>query len=620
MTRPVSKSRLCLLVFLLGIVGLALSSLWVPAEAEPRTETASAEPDAPAIATIPACRDPSGPERPVIQPGREVAMLDWIAPLREGGVGGLSVHGVSLASDHLQIRLEGDVAGECALPRWSGTAGVLAIGCGGLDLEGLPPPEGQAQHGDFVSAWWRCDRSTPFDGQQSLESLAARYDGDIWGTTLDASVPTSESPSSAVPEGWDVSEPVSVSSQGILGPAAQALGSSPSAVMQWTFVLGALVSLVAFIVLGDASTPPAASSDADPPSSRRQPLITLLVLVAVVLAAVALRGWLGSSAVLDSDEDVWGRASQLPVFADDHDAWVHPPLYRLLQHRWSAFAFDRAASSIAWLRGPSMVASMIAAATVAALAWFRGSKPVGLLVLGLCVGSPVLAEAGVIARPYGLASMLFAVVLLALHGREDRPSWPSATLAAGLVLWCDLLYGAAALLLVVLELVRRQRSREHRSWPTMAWVAFALGLWSAPLLPGALHPARADSTLIHSGDRASEDNPDLRPEDPMTTRAATVASFAGWDLGAPVGLASAVGLVALCIARRRSEPALLLGVACLAAGAAAAVVELRPRNILFVPLATTAAWLVLLDSQLRPRDRPIDAKPEPKPTDADEAY
>ena len=199
--------------------------------------------------------------------------------------------------------------------------------------------------------------------------------------------------------------------------------------------------------------------------------------------------------------------------------------------------------------------------------------------------------------------MLFVAVLLALFGDEERPAWSSATLAAGLVLWGDLLFGATALLLVVLEALRQKVQRKQRLRPIVARVTLALVVWTAPLVPGALHTVEEGSTLIHSGDRQSEAAPDLRPENTIPSRMSALLSMAGGGFGLPVGALSVLGLLALCVKRRRAEPGMVLGAALLTASLAATTVELRARNVLFVPMATAAAWFLLLRRRT-PEDDP----------------
>ncbi|MCB9752362.1 MAG: hypothetical protein H6713_20600 [Myxococcales bacterium] len=419
---------------LIGLLALVLLALLVPARGDdtsrepPKDATSTAEPTRERASTPPA--------RAMIPPGRERAVLAWLEPLREGGFAGRSASGISIERDHLRVRLTGGEAG-CSLPAWSGPGGVLAIGRG-APPEQTPAPRGEVARAGFYLSWWTCDD----DGDAAratalLEQLATRYHDDIWGAGVDVAAPApATAAAAAIPEGWRVSEPVPVARLGVVGPAAAALGVSPSRLTLLTFAVG-LLTLLALTLLEPAPAP-APPEDDEPPRGRGR-VWRLVALAGLVALGLLLRAWALQTAAFDGDE-VWARAARVPVFDDDHDAWVHPPLYRLLQFHWAAYWGARGEPSLALLRTPAAMASGLAALLIASFAARARADWFGVAAVAGFALSPALATATVLARPYGLATLLCALALLAAFAR--RPRWSIAVTSAGALAWCDLVFGA----------------------------------------------------------------------------------------------------------------------------------------------------------------------------------
>lgn len=601
---------------LIGLLALVLLALLVPARGDdtsrepPKDATSTAEPTRERASTPPA--------RAMIPPGRERAVLAWLEPLREGGFAGRSASGISIERDHLRVRLTGGEAG-CSLPAWSGPGGVLAIGRG-APPEQTPAPRGEVARAGFYLSWWTCDD----DGDAAratalLEQLATRYHDDIWGAGVDVAAPApATAAAAAIPEGWRVSEPVPVARLGVVGPAAAALGVSPSRLTLLTFAVG-LLTLLALTLLEPAPAP-APPEDDEPPRGRGR-VWRLVALAGLVALGLLLRAWALQTAAFDGDE-VWARAARVPVFDDDHDAWVHPPLYRLLQFHWAAYWGARGEPSLALLRTPAAMASGLAALLIASFAARARADWFGVAAVAGFALSPALATATVLARPYGLATLLCALALLAAFAR--RPRWSIAVTSAGALAWCDLVFGAVTAVAVAVAAaswyarVGRHGRHDRRARALAGLAALSLALWWAPLVGGAaravaeqrapnitaregaaddappLQPVhKAMSVTSGTAEPSARARPDLRPQTRGPARVAQTLAASAWGLrpggalGACLGVLVTLAVAALCWRRRRVASLVALALALLFALVLGALVELRLRNLLFAPTLVT---------------------------------
>jgi mannosyltransferase len=132
-----------------------------------------------------------------------------------------------------------------------------------------------------------------------------------------------------------------------------------------------------------------------------------------------------------------------------------PPGFYLLERPFARLA-DRASAADAWIRVPSLLASL--ALLLAARALSRGASRALFVVL--VSGSTLLNLYAAEARPYALlAALLLALFLLALRG-EERPSrLVAAAVVAALALYTHYLaLFALAALLVLSAAARRWRS------------------------------------------------------------------------------------------------------------------------------------------------------------------
>ncbi len=389
--------------------------------------------------------------------------------------------------------------------------------------------------------------------------------------------------------------------QGITGPAAAALGLTPRALLLLVVLAGAALAVSAQL------NAPRTAADNPPLAARRWLAAALLLAGACAVRFAAMR-----YLAFDGDER---SAAPLSVFEDDHDAWVHPPVFRLLQLRWTLLVDGELR---AW-RGLSTTCSCIAAAVAVWstrregwLAWL----PIAALVL-----SPTLAEPQVLARPYGLAMLLMTLVLWTLTTSEGPIAWSVAVLSAGLTAWCDVSFGAVAGVLLIVRAIQRRRH-----WPRSTATRFALltGLlvWFAPVAVGAgiaarselnpteretaesFQPGESDRRTApgHRADRPERqaEVPNLRPTTPWMPRLIEIATAAGY--GTPVGLIATLVIITW---RRRWDAFALLGSALVCSIVATALIDLRMRTLLYLPLVAAFATLMALsaDTPRAPTER-----------------
>jgi hypothetical protein len=219
--------------------------------------------------------------------------------------------------------------------------------------------------------------------------------------------------------------------------------------------------------------------------------------------------------------------------------------------------------------------------------------------------APAITNAGVLARPYGLASLGVVLVLVSLFPRVGRsPSgvaWMLALLGLGVAARCDLIAGLAALTLLILALAQSLLHRGRAATPRAAFALLAALAFCAPIAPGAARAAREQVQPAPTREGAAA--PDLRPTGGMgggntVALVRDVAIFGGIGAdpsGRPVPPPSATALLLIgsvvfvaFVAWRPRDLATGLALftlvaLCVIAGRG---VALRARNILFLPHAS----------------------------------
>lgn len=515
---------------------------------------------------------------PGVYAGREDRVRQLLSPLIERGFLGLQVRGVGIQGAELRIELTSpDPNEQCTADDSIATAGTLVVRPRLDDAVAAPRPNSRVD-GDLELEWQLCPRvgmptvQVEEAASRVVQELAARQTETIWGI-----------------DGWFEVAPGQ--SYGLLTP-----------VMQWTGIQGRLIAVVvvvlgwvvAFAVAGSSSLPPQLSDSlrARPEGHVRRG-VRLGLMVLVLSIATLFRGVALLSHPVEVDER-WAFPSPHSAFSNDHDAWVHPPLFRVLSQAWGrTIAWKEDSEAIAWLRAPGALAEALAL-LFGVSALLQPGIPVWawLATVPLAVGADVVHTA-VIARPYGLAILFVVMTSVCLWcGREGSTRHLAlATVAAGLASWTDLLCGAAAWCALAAGAADAvlQRRAGARTWITALLAAGAV--WLMPLVPGVVSAAR-DQAVASSGSGDGM-TADLRPRRDLRESSASLAGLVlvgdeRWHPSSWLVPGVAVVLLVLSVRRRSLVPLvpLALFLMLLVAGRG---VELRPRNAGFLPYLTALA-------------------------------
>lgn len=390
---------------------------------------------------------------------------------------------------------------------------------------------------------------------------------------------------------------------GILTPAIvwarAALGVSPGQLVVGWWTACALLTVALAWRFGRASGEPSAVS---------VPRSIAIAAALLVVVGVALRVASAHGVAVETDEArvyaVGGR-----VFDGDHDAWLHPPLFRALELAWVEH-LGGADTALA-LRAPALAFAITGLVLfVAALVrrWPRWTTLVA--ALPVVVGAAVVRD-GVLARPYAAAvCVLAAVVAPLLSRRFTRLHLVAVVAGAGLLFWIDTLFGATAATLAIVVLARQRRL----ALGGVIAAAVVVALWAAPTVPGAWQAARHATLPGHDlgGQIAAAQAPAHgmgRGSVPgLIAATASLAAFGVDTASAGLGVLAVIvvaGVVASAARRPEARGWLLaLALAFAACVMVGSVRSVRPRNLLFVVplLSVAAAWaLPALVERARPR-------------------
>jgi hypothetical protein len=333
--------------------------------------------------------------------------------------------------------------------------------------------------------------------------------------------------------------------------------------------------------------------------------------VAVLVVGAGLRVRAAATLAEDRDEQ-WARSTACPVFNADHDAWVHPPLFRTLQQaRLRLSGQGGAALASLPITRLASAAAGIAALAVLALAVCLGRGPAwrAALLVPAAV-SPAVVQESVLARPYALTALLLVIVWWALaldlgggprRGRGEALRWAVALAAGGLAAWADLVGGLVAAVLLCLAALDPAALPGRRA---RAAAVLAVAVWLAALAPGGLAAARHQGAPVPGEGRAGHDpGPDLGPghglgrgSTPARLGALLGYAAVGVAAEAPAAIAPALlALAALVAAARRPRRRAVLGLVLVVLGLTTlgVAISLRTRNVLFLPYVMALALLDL---------------------------
>ncbi len=559
-----------------------------------------------------------------IPPGREtevMALLDGDAR----SFAGIPVTNIMIDHDVVLLQLEDTGGPSCVLPRTLRPPGGVVIAPTELQVPGGPV----VPAGDLSVSWRTCgldEAAARADGERLALALKNRPHDRVWNWV---EVKTFEDPEHV---------------GGMLGPFFRAIkAKSSNRVLAVILLVGALFAFLAAVVAPAPSNPPTAEAKtaalgrSSSRSRSRGRFVTygLLVLVFAVGAWLRLRA--ATDLPLDNDEQ-WAFPSRASIVADDHDAWVHPPMHRALQQAWTRTIHWREGASLLRLRGISLGASLATLAILCAYVGRKAAPLAAISVLGIAL-APAVISASVLARPYALAAIAVVLAGVALFppraGPPTRLGWFLAILSVTLAAWTDLVAGIAGIVILVLAVGQSVLKLRLRAVGSAILSLGATMVFCVALVPGAI-AARHEQVLPMQADGHA--GPDLRPfrgfgHGEVAGLTTGVAKFfiigADPDNGSLLALVPTLAcLIFVTVGARRSR-AVALGVvpwallfACVLVGR---YVALRARNILFLPhvIAVFVAGAMTIEIDRRRNAASRDGKSrgqigEPRPVRGDD--
>ncbi len=547
------------------------------------------------------------PVRPVIPPGREAKVMELLEPLSRQGFLGFRPGDVQISRAEVRVGLRGPggtEGGRCEAPGWVEPPGGLLVTY--FPRGDGPTSPASRSHGGLSLTWFLCDDEAPEPGSPEaaaarlVEQMAARDPEQVWGIPFQGV------------RGFEV---------GLLTPLVRPTGLTPGHALVIVWAVALLASLGAFFAIGrrrrdrgteargeTAARGKEAWADPGRPSWGAWRLLPWLILAAGALWRVTA----STSLPFDVDER-WAAPLASPVFNDDHDAWVHPPVFRSMQQIYTLLVGWSDGDPIWLLRLPSTLCGIAVLGLLAVAVRLLRRPGWAAVLLAVAAFAPAVVKASVLARPYALASLLVVLVAFALWvrlprgagggtGREVALRWLVALVAGGLAVWTDLVAGIAAVVLLAAGAAGAWRT--WRLGPRVAVVA-AVVLWCAPLVPGGLDAVQHQVLPSEDGlDAPSREGPDLRPRhDSPVAAASELASFTflgTMELGPAAGALGLLAAIVLALGSVRSRSGLGAGlvVILVALIVVSGEVRLRPRNALFLPNLAGLALVVVLPGVL----------------------
>lgn len=433
----------------------------------------------------------------------------------------------------------------------------------------------------------------PSSQRAAVQAIRKHYQQNIWVQPRDNSPGKARARDDTSDDAWS-------GQWGIMTPAlvwarrVTGLRPAPFVLAWWVVAILLTVLATRFSHVGDAPVE----------ESTGRLVVAGLALIAI---AVAVRVFYAIDAPAETDEYRVYTAHAV-VFDGDHDAWLHPPLFRAMQLQWVEWT---GTTSTFLFRVPAFALSAIASALLV-LALIRRSSTWTTIAaavpftLGLGLG-----HASSLARPYALATCLFVMLVgLLLSGKRSAVRTVATIASCGLLFWVDTLYGVAGAITLTAALAWDQ-SQRGRGWSRIVILAAAL-FWALPTLPGAaqatLSPTLPGQASEHVARGQRADNGMGRGSAlGLAAATATLTAFGANSEGRAVGVLALLiiaGLVTLAFADQSQRVWAVALMACFAlAIIAGSVRAVRPRNLLFlVPLSCVVATLALPSAVQRVRN------------------
>lgn len=526
---------------------------------------------------------PAGPP-PIIPPGRENVVMTFLGPVVKNGFAGLSVTNISLEKSEIRLQLgpkadsPTQAIAECALPEWARAPGMLVI-----VPDRVPAPQcpvnttcGLVREKDLVLVWAACtlDNAGPTSAAEWTSALAQRDHGGIW-----------EMPR-------DTANEDKAHQAGLLTPIVSATGRDKGLVARMLLLASMVTTGIAGLVLrwrmGRSTSRPTARNGSHNGKLRWG------TLGALVVVGIGLRVHAAATLPRDYDEMFNGVYTQ-KILCEDHDSWVHPPLYRAVNKAW----FDTARlteDDAMWKhRVPSVVFSVVALCLLALALGMAKLPAYAAVPFALAAMSPVAVKDSILARPYGLAMFGATLGLMAISSRDlaeeegdDWFSWFVALVALGLTIWTDLVTS----LLVGSFVLARWLDRRSFSKRSMVWgrtvIAVSIAVWAIPFALGLPGSIQASKSL---------------DEWPFRAASSSLSAFQQvarlvWEMVGMYGFADQPGLVpslfvfavivlVAVVAIRWTHTATAVGLVVMftTLTAVSSYVAMRTRNAIFLPVA-----------------------------------
>jgi len=534
---------------------------------------------------------PTSPQL-VILPGRETFVMNFLEPVLKNGFSGLKVSNISLDRGEIRLQLAmpddspaAASSASCELPEWAKSPGMVALFPSSQPAPKCSPdtPCALVEENNLGLAWAICSPTNAGAASASdwIQTLAHRDRSTIW----------EKPPTSALP--------YSPQDGGLLSPLVLATGFEKAFLMQLLLALSLGISLLAALVLRWEMGPSPAErhidSRLDPPFARQR----WFFLAIMTIVGIGLR----IQTAIELPPDVDERFVVHEVLSGNHDSWVHPPLYGIVNNVWIDFLHLGNESPLWKFRFPSLIFSILTLCFSALALGFSRLPRFAELPFAFVALLPLLIVDSVMARPYGLAMFGATICLLAVSWRdlfklekEDWFSWFVALVALGLTVWTD----ALTALFIGCFVLAKWLSKGGLPRRALVWgrimTALSVFVWAVPFvigLPGSVQASKEVGWPYHSEpERASIFAPIANL---LQQLAGDVFTHPSPGKAGTVGLfILGIGFFIAIVKKNRSSTAVGLGLLLVTLTIVAHYMGLRTRNIVFVPVAFAIVGAVVM--------------------------
>lgn len=526
----------------------------------------------------------------VILPGRETLVINFLEPVLKTGFTGMKVSNISINRAEIQLQLEAAkdsiqaLPNPCPLPPWAhepGTVIVLPQDAKALECSSETSC-GAANHADLRLSWAMCvpEKTAEAEATHWITTLAKRKHDEIW----------EEPPAQRIA--------YSPKDGGLLAPLILATGLAKPVLVRSLMFFSLGVSLLAAMVLRrklGASPLPQPLSSSEDQRMMHQRLIFLGILV---FLGMLLRIHAATTVPQDPDESFVVQQ----VLSGNHDSWVHPPLYGIVNNVWIQTMHLPSEAPVWQFRIPSLLFSFFTLCFLAlSLAFSRlpGRVEIPFVAFALL---PTVAADSILARPYALALFGATLCLIAISARdffkytkEDWFSWFVALVALGLTVWTDLLTASFLGAFFLARWVRRGAFTKSACFWSLLLIATSVVVWALPFalgLPGSTEASKEVGWPYHAPSNAASLIQSLAY---VLLQLVGAPSLEG-HLGNPGVVAIFfAGMMGVAIAAKRKSFSLALGFAFLGGMMVVLMhyMGMRTRNILFLPAAFAVVGAII---------------------------